>query len=526
VGGDIVINDSEVIRALSFSSSIANENVNLLLQQLSLKDLEISSLRLQLRSPSGGEKILERYNLLKSERRALKKRLQENDLVIQALSEERNTLIRSIEEQKAKSDLKAQALVEIENNNFIRAENLLELDIKNKLTEAAATYYELGKLKVLQLELAEALKYFEKAALLDLDSPSFQFEVARTAHRLYDLDKAIVYFEKAIDLEKKINGEYHVNVGLLYSQLGNAYRDKGNYEAASKIYQQAFEINSNFFGATHPYSLRPYINTGFVYQARGKYKLAKKILESAHMLVSLSGNSTDSILPILSSIAYNLGRVYYELGDYDKALDYYRSTLSIDEIDQGGESLDVATAYNQLGLTFIEKKESGKAFECFNKVFSIYTKRKDITQHRWAAYYNNLALSLELVDRVDEAIEYYCKALEIHKSAYGEEHPDIAAKLNNLGNAFYKKGNYSRALEFNQQALEMDIRLLGESHHFVGEDYKHIGDSYAAMSNYNRALENYNKAFPILVQALGNNHYKVMNLLQNIQSSQQKLTNS
>ena len=63
------------------------------------------------------------------------------------------------------------------------------------------------------------------------------------------------------------------------------------------------------------------------------------------------------------AISYNnIGLVYYEKGDLDKALEYHQRALTIKERD-APNSLTVATSYNNIGLVYYEKGDLDQALE-------------------------------------------------------------------------------------------------------------------------------------------------------------------
>ena len=78
----------------------------------------------------------------------------------------------------------------------------------------------------------------------------------------------------------------------------------------------------------------------------------------------------------------NIGIVYYNTKEYDKALEYFSNALNIKEKVLGAEHPQTATSYNNIGFVYYNQKE----------------------------YY--------------KALEYHLKALEIQEKVLGKEHPD------------------------------------------------------------------------------------------------------
>jgi tetratricopeptide (TPR) repeat protein len=108
-----------------------------------------------------------------------------------------------------------------------------------------------------------------------------------------------------------------------------------------------------------------------------------------------------------------LGSVYYSLGQYQEALNFYQQSLAIQrEIgDRNGE----ANSLNNLGLV----------------------------------YYS--------LGKYQEALNFYQQSLEI-KREIGDRNGE-AIPLNNLGNVYKSLGKYQEALNFHQQSLEIERRI-------------------------------------------------------------------
>lgn len=160
------------------------------------------------------------------------------------------------------------------------------------------------------------------------------------------------------------------------------------------------------------------------------------------------------------------------LADYETALRYYYRVLYTAQSKFGENHPDVATIYNNIGVT--------------------YNSRHD--------YF--------------KALEMHKKALKIRKELYGENHPDVALSLYNLGSLCHSAGSFlsgnhtifSTALELYQKALKIQLTIFGENHSDVARSYGGIGGVYSSQGDYPKALEMHQKALMILLEIYGENH--------------------
>ncbi len=67
----------------------------------------------------------------------------------------------------------------------------------------------------------------------------------------------------------------------------------------------------------------------------------------------------------------NIGLVYYNKGDYPKALEYYERCLEIETKIKGKDSIDVAETLNNIGSVYYNKGDYPKALECYERCLYI-----------------------------------------------------------------------------------------------------------------------------------------------------------
>jgi len=100
---------------------------------------------------------------------------------------------------------------------------------------------------------------------------------------------------------------------------------------------------------------------------------------------------------------YNLGNIYFNLGEIDKSIDSYKQFLNKSSKDTVLTSL----AYYGLGYCYEAKKEYAKALESYDK-----SSMQRTGKFYLAMNYQNMARVYEEMNKPDKAEEYYKKALE------------------------------------------------------------------------------------------------------------------
>ncbi len=190
----------------------------------------------------------------------------------------------------------------------------------------------------------------------------------------------------------------------------------------------------------------------------------------------------------------SLGNVYYSLGEYQKASEFYQQSLAITrEIgDRGGE----AASYIGLGNVYQSLGEYQKAIEFHQQSLAITRKIGDRESEAYS--YGNLGNVYYSLGEYQKAIEFHQQSLAI-KREIGDRGGE-AESYNNLGAVYYSLGEYQKAIEFYQQSLAI-TREIGDR----GSEAKawfNLGLTYYKLKRISEAKEAYLQSRE-LFQALG-----------------------
>jgi CHAT domain-containing protein/Tfp pilus assembly protein PilF len=199
----------------------------------------------------------------------------------------------------------------------------------------------------------------------------------------------------------------------------------------------------------------------------------------------------------------SLGRVYDDLGEKQKALEFYNQALTLRRAigdspeerlrQRGGE----ATTLNNIGRVYSALGEKQKALEFYNQALPLYHGMSDWEGE--ATTLNNIGRVYDDLGEKQKALEFYNQALPLRR-AVGDQGGE-AVTLNNIGGIYEDLGEKQKALEFYNQALIL--------RHAVGDrggeaaTLNNIARFYDALGEKQKALEFYNRALP-LVRAVGN----------------------
>jgi tetratricopeptide (TPR) repeat protein len=292
-------------------------------------------------------------------------------------------------------------------------------------------------------------------------------------------------------------------------------------EEAKKVYsdadRRAQKIN---------YSTKEYIELLKKYGIfLAEYAYYEEALEVNMRFIQLS-EATNGQNETTADSYNNLGVVYDNLGDYNKALEYHFKALEIRKAVLGENHSDTAISYNNIGNVYSYLGEYDKALEYYNKALEITKAVLGENHADTASSYNNIGVVYDELGDYDKALYFKNKALEIQKEVLGEKHPDTAMSYNNIGVVYFNLGNYDKALEYFIKALEIQKEVLGEKHPDTAMSYNNIGVVYKNLGDYDKALELYNKSLEIRKERLGESNPYTQQTLRNIAKVKRKLEES
>ena len=209
--------------------------------------------------------------------------------------------------------------------------------------------------------------------------------------------------------------------------------------------------------------------------------------------------------PLTAATYNNIGRVNEAMGLYGKALEYYQKVLRISEGMPDRDCSSIAVTYNNIGGIHKEMGDYRKALECYQKALTIQEVREQGNPST-AATYNNIGTVYEEMSDYSKALEYYQKALQIRVKALGCDHPSTATTYNNIGGVYREMNDCGKALEYYQKALTIQEEVLGYDHPSTATTYNNIGGVYKEICDYDKALGYYQKALRIREEILGYDH--------------------
>jgi tetratricopeptide (TPR) repeat protein len=199
--------------------------------------------------------------------------------------------------------------------------------------------------------------------------------------------------------------------------------------------------------------------------ARGRdTTMLREILDRTAERIRTEIGSQPVVEAELSSL---IGRLYLDVGNYEKAEIAQRRALEIYRRLFGAESVEAAAALSELAQTLWRKGMVADAGEMHREALAIRRRRFGDNHPDVAASINGLAGVYRRQGKLAEAEKLIRDALEIRRKFFGNDHLEVADSLHNLTIVLGDEGRMEDAEATARNLLAMRERLLGNEHLLV-----------------------------------------------------------
>ena len=257
----------------------------------------------------------------------------------------------------------------------------------------------------------------------------------------------------ADDLSAEARFSRHLKEGYLsaharshgWETLAVYHRDHGRSVQAIRAYEKVVDADPEFAGG--------YYNLGNLYYDLKQYDRAAAYFQK---VIALK--------PDFEEAHYNFGNLYYDTGKYDLAIERFEKVIALKP--------DFAEAHFQMGNALYGLREYDRAAGYFEKAVAL--------KPRFVAAYYNVGDLYYRTGRFDAAVRAYRKAIALK--------PGNARAHSNLGNAYHGLRDFEQAISAYKQAVALDPGYA-EGFYNLGVVYHTLGDVEQTRACFRKVLD-------------------------------------
>lgn len=324
--------------------------------------------------------------------------------------------------------------------------------------------------------------------------------------------EAIAYLEQSLRLwqqDEKLTEEAYTlsEMGRVYAGWGKNQDALKHLEQSTQRWQQAHErlsegrrlSDNELFNEAGSYN-----NLGTVLTAVGKNQEAFAAYQRA---INLFREIKDNVRAAI--ILSNMGGVYLEYGDYQKAIGNYEEALETFlkagntpplRLNQAGLIINIGSVYESVG-------DKEKGLEYYERALKEY--RDVMDNDTLGSVLHNIGRVSNALGRSDEALKYHEQAMAIFKKT--DDPLGVANVLQNVSEVYTglakqeadpaaQRRQWLKAADNLKQALEIARKMGNQSR--IAEFLTNLGEVYLALGEEPQAQASLNEALS-LRQAVG-----------------------
>lgn len=317
----------------------------------------------------------------------------------------------------------------------------------------------------------------------DLDQKFIQAEELFYQKIYIKPEDALPYANEALLLAQKSKNARYECTAL--EALAAYYRFIGQPDSAKICYYQSLEINEH--------EVKDSIKLGAIYSNLGGFLIEQGVADSAYTFLTAAKEiftaQRDTLRLVITTT--NLGVVYNAIGQYQKAIDLSLEALRLAEKNKLGCELTNAI-YVNLGGVYLELDQLDKAKEYELRAKECAEQLGNLINKTFAL--NNLGFIAEEQGEIEEAFEYFEIALTLNK----ENNSSKAHTLSGLGDCHFKKGNFDQAIDYYQQTMQLSEQLEHPTE--VAIALADLGYAEVNNQNYFKGIQKIREAYAKLVE--------------------------
>ena len=407
-----------------------------------------------------------------------------------------------INAQSRHDSLTEEIRTEIRSRNYEKGWKLYDVLTQdyNRLNIPFDTTYGKASLYVAQSYIfsnknKEAATHYQKAiAIMEKDTllpPIYTMQcylgIGVAYKRMSEFNTATEYYLKAKALVISTNGSDARGLHNIYNNLGNVYRILGDFNAAIENHEEAIRIRTLHYPPMDYHIGDSYNNLGLVYTDLNQNSKAIIYLQQA--LNHYQGESI-SEQARAAQAGYNIARIYFNLGNYEKCLEFLDPAIIMMEKAGGEMEFDYAEMLNTKTHVLIDLGKLSEAKGVLKQ--TIHQKSKYLhSEHINWTYTNNAAAELAIKEKdYDQAEKWYQENLEIYQAHYSGFHPEKVQvwqrlmQVASLQNDISTMGDYLDSLQFLVNGPGLELITKEYQSILLHEEAKYLFKKYHLTSQH------------------------------------------
>jgi len=336
-------------------------------------------------------------------------------------------------------------------------------------------------------QVNKALNYFQMLLKSmsndDPDMPFLYTELGNVYHEKGQYDLSKENYEKALNIRQQQIPLDHLRISSSLNNIGIIYQQQGQTERALEYFQQSLELldkyypnNENIIQKSNTLS-----NMGSIYRDKGDLDKSLHFLTNAY---NIRRNLLPNDHPLIADSLSGIGSIYHDKSHFAQAQMYYKQALDIQEIICPDDHLKKANTIRNIGLIYRDEKNWNEALDYFNRALQMRINiLSNKNHHDIAICFGDIGNIYENMGQIDLAIDYYHRQLDMEEKCLPFDHALLVLHFDLLLNILTKNNQLDKAIEL----CHMKFKFL---QNLLGDEYKNNSCFAHTLISFANLLEN------------------------------------
>lgn len=337
-------------------------------------------------------------------------------------------------------------------------------------------------------------------------------------------NKAITYYQKAIELATHENNEAVAKLADMYIKVGAIYFSVQQYEECANTMEKALIIYEETRKLPHDKMHEYHKMLGVLCRKTNKFEKALDHYEKAltyYYKALLSTYASQNEPPMYEDVADDKGvaDIYRILRDYPESLEKGFEPI----VQELGEQhpFTIMVVYKCIAQAYYEQNKLKKTFEILTNIIQAFENGNVKNDILYGYACSMVGSFYTIYNNTDKAIMYYHKAINLFQDNKIDDTRALTKAYSRLGSEYLKLEQYTKALDYYKKSYDL-LERTNTKPDFdtilsIGKIYNQLNNTNASIEYYTKALEATNsiddKAFKSLyrikiLRKLGELYYK------------------
>ncbi len=322
----------------------------------------------------------------------------------------------------------------------------------------------------------EAFELSRQGAVLERTRGELLTSAGVTLRRLGDYERAEAWYREALDIQRRVLGPRHAEVGTLLNNLGVLMSQTGRYEEAVAMNREALDVRLSVFGAEHPIVANSMLNLAGSLERRNDMGAAEDLYVRALHVVRRSLGPDH---PRAAVILRSLGLLLVNRKGPSEGIPLLRDALRIRRAALGPKSQDVGDSMTVLAFALRLHGALEEAEALNRDALALNTELLGVDSEPVAVNKRELGTLLCSSPPRDGAVDLLREAVEFYARRPTLQPMPAAVAQGEYGQCLTTLRRFQEA-EPHLLASHKQLASLGPEHRWVKDSVRRLGTLYRA----------------------------------------------